>query len=103
MCTSAPGGHRPSSKAGWWKGGEAQALRQGCKHCAFLRPTWCMALATRVTSQKGGEKYVLGGKVFPHPKMKHGAIAGGRRKEDAPSSARGCGGWAVGKFPPTMF
>lgn len=62
-----------------------------------------MALATRVTSQKGGEEYILGGKVFPHPEMKRGAVAGGRRKEDAPSSARGCGGRAVGKFPPIVF
>ena len=59
MYTPALVGNHPSSKAGWWKGGEAQALRQGCKHCAFLRPIWCMALATRVTSPKGGEEYVL--------------------------------------------
>lgn len=65
MYTPVPGGNHPSSKAGWWKG-EAQTLRQGCKHCAFLRPTWCMALATRVTSLKGGEEYVLGGKDSFH-------------------------------------
>lgn len=81
----------PSSKEDWWKVGEAKALRQGCKHCAFLRPTWYMALATMVTSPKSGEEYVPGGRVFPHPKTKHGTIPGGRGREDASSSARGCG------------
>lgn len=50
-----------------------------------------MVLATVVISPKGGEEYALGGRVFPHPKTKHGAILGGRRKVDAPSLARGCG------------
>ena len=50
-----------------------------------------MALATMVTSPKGGEEYVSEGRVFPHPKIKCGTIPGGRGREDASSSVRGCG------------
>lgn len=35
------------------KGGEAEALRQGCKHCGLLRPIWYMALATTLKSPEG--------------------------------------------------
>lgn len=44
-----------------------------------------------VTSPKGGEEYVSGGRVSPHPKTKPGTIPGGRGRENASPSVRGFG------------
>lgn len=54
-----------------------------------------MALATMVTSPKGGEECFPGGRVFPHPKTKHGTIPGGR-------GSQGLWGSYWGK-PPIVF
>lgn len=40
-----------------------------------------MVLATVVLSPKSGEEYVLRGRVFPHPKTKHGLFLGEEGKE----------------------